>query len=47
VRREDADADASIEARFRWLETLFAGAAEGRLPRKYLDLLIPTLPWVL
>jgi hypothetical protein len=42
---DDAD-DALTDARFFRIETLFAGAAEGRLPRKYLDLLIPTIPLV-
>jgi hypothetical protein len=47
VRRGDADAGARTDARFFWPETLFAGAAEGRLPRKYLDLLIPVFPLAL
>ena len=41
VRREgDAD-DIGTDARFSTIETLFAGAAEGRLPRKYLHLFLP------
>ena len=43
-RTEEERAQMEAEAvrnRFLWLETMLAGVAEARLPRNYLDYLVP------